>query len=514
VKKLKVSLRPLILALSFANLCFFAFWKQLLIFGDSSSLPYMYLIKSQPPTVVWLGIILDIIVFSVIVFFLSIVLNRLVSSISRCRLVASVIIVPLLTQGLLSLAPKSMLILIAAYLLAVWLLPPKVIVFVTTGFEALLMILAPFILITFGTSIRASYADSRLFEAKKPDALSTAVAPKNRVIWILFDEWDYRLTFEKNLHLPETDSFRGTSFSSTNAYSPARMTIQSVPMLITGTRLVNQQFIGPRALTYEVVEQQPTRRVNWSDLPNVFSDAKSNGYNVGIIGWYLPYCRLFDGLSLCEWWPLETKRNSVRAEKGLATVMLDEGRSLFENSTCFPLGLPVLFSLPAIKHIQTYHKILESSLKVIADPRYDMVFLHYPVPHAPYIYSGSQSDFKLSKEGYLGNIALVDRTIGILRKRMEEANVWDSSTVILTADHWLRASTPVNGRQDQRVPFLIKMAHQKEPVVYDQQWNTIITRYLLQAVMKGDIVNAQQIPAWIDSKSAETGTKQMAPLLQ
>ena len=58
-----------------------------------------------------------------------------------------------------------------------------------------------------------------------------------RVLWIIFDEMDYRVTFEKTaagFQFPNFDRLRQESVSATSATAPADLTIMSMPSLILG----------------------------------------------------------------------------------------------------------------------------------------------------------------------------------------------------------------------------------------------------------------------------------------
>jgi len=68
-----------------------------------------------------------------------------------------------------------------------------------------------------------------------------------RVVWIIFDETDYRLAFEKrpaNVPLPEFDRLRHESLAAEHAYPPGDSTIISMPALITGRRLLQVREDG------------------------------------------------------------------------------------------------------------------------------------------------------------------------------------------------------------------------------------------------------------------------------
>ena len=114
-------------------------------------------------------------------------------------------------------------------------------------------------------------------------------------MWFIFDEWDEALTFSRrpqDLQLPELEAFRDHSFHADRAYSPTWETIISIPSLLVGKTFVAQKPKGANDLlmTYD----RAGAPVSLSSAPTVFSAARAAGFNVGIVGYYLPYCRMFD----------------------------------------------------------------------------------------------------------------------------------------------------------------------------------------------------------------------------
>ena len=54
------------------------------------------------------------------------------------------------------------------------------------------------------------------------------------------------------------------------------------------------------------------------------------------------------------------------------------------------------------------------------------------------------------------------------------------------------------GIEDKRVPFFVKLKNQKAPAAYDQPFNTVITRELILAIMKGEISTPDELKNRID----------------
>ena len=83
---------------------------------------------------------------------------------------------------------------------------------------------------------------------------------------------------------------------------------------------------------------------------------------------------------------------------------------------------------------------------------------------------------------------LADRTLGQLRAEMVKAGVWDKTSVIVSSDHWWRASRQYDGKIDKRVPFIVKLASTHRNCVYGTRFNTVLTADLILAILHGDVV--------------------------
>ncbi|MCX6626172.1 MAG: sulfatase-like hydrolase/transferase, partial [Candidatus Solibacter sp.] len=104
--------------------------------------------------------------------------------------------------------------------------------------------------------------------------------------------------------------------------------------------------------------------------------------------------------------------------------------------------------------------------------------------------------------GYIDSLALLDGTVGEMRRTMENAGAWDSTTVLFTSDHGYREAEALDGKSDPRIPYLLKLAGQKEAVAYTAQFNAVLTADLLLGVLRGEINDAASAKAWLDRNRA------------
>lgn len=317
-----------------------------------------------------------------------------------------------------------------------------------------------------------------------------------RVLWVIFDEWDQRLTFPERaagLNLPEIDRFRAQSLYADNAYSPGPETPVSMPALLTGRMIRDVDRAGPSRLLLEYADG--SKPEPWARQPNIFSEARAAGFNTALVGWFHPYCRVISwGLSACWAWPMSRQHNSLGS--GFFEVLPNQTRSLFETELLSVFGR----SLPTVAHARTYREMLDRAERVAAGGQYGLTLLHLPVPHAPHSFNRRTGRFDLGNspvKGYLDSLVLTDRTLGELRRAMEAAGVWDNTTILLSADHSFRASTALDGKKDHRIPFLLKLAGHGEGVAIREPFNTLLTKDLILAVLRGEISTPRQAGAWL-----------------
>jgi hypothetical protein len=320
-----------------------------------------------------------------------------------------------------------------------------------------------------------------------------------RVVWIIFDEADYRMIFDQRppgLELPELDRLREESLSANNANSPADATIFSMPSLILGYRISSVTLTNSFDLAIQFVI---TNGTYWcSRQPSVFSSAREMGVNTAVVGWYLPYAKLFGrDLNYCFWQPFPTFEPARTSRFG--NTMWRQIQSL--------TGL--LYARQGF--VDLYQRSLVESTSLVTNTTYGLILLHLFPPHGPGIYLRDKNQFTIrildSVTEYFNNLALVDRTLGKLRHAMETSGEWETTWFIVSADHSWRYSRQYDGQHDYRVPFLVNPPGTNEPVVYSQPFNTVATRYLIEAILRSEITNRTQAVAdWLQAHAPAKAT--------
>ncbi len=372
----------------------------------------------------------------------------------------------------------------------------------------LLILTSPFLLFTFGQSVCRIYTYRRgaIHDGPMAKRLPPKPAGAPRVIWVIFDEWDEDLTFgdrPSRLHLPEIDRLRASSFSADEVIRPNMFTDWSMPALTTGIAVDYVHPSGPDELM--MYPRGGAAPVRWSEQDSVFREARKMGFNTAVVAWAIPYCRVIkNDLSDCWWWSGSNQSNSVGHT--VPEMVINQPRSLFENIYRSPFGL----SLSAQRHIRISDQVVAKSIEVARDPQIGLALLHMPVPHPPYFYSAARGKNDLGgapltglleqrQAGYIDALALTDRVIGMLRRAMEEAGVWETTTVIFSADHPFRHRETLDGHPvSRRVPFLVKLAGPEQQSHYEAPFSALVTRQLILDVLAGKVSRPTEMSAWID----------------
>lgn len=378
-------------------------------------------------------------------------------------------------------------------------------------------ILFPFFLFNLiqTTWLMIKFDPANLLDKSSAKIIETENASTQRVLWLIFDEMGQQMTFEnrpQTINLPEIDRLKEQAFYASYAYPPGDETGLTLPSLISGKQTTGYKPFSPEEMIIRLHNSDEDSV--WSNQPDIFSKAYELGYNTKLIGWYLPYGRVLgNSLTKCSWYPYETYR-----PMSLQESMLYQLETLFDTIPFvkhFRISNRIYFMdlIAQRVRIETYNKILDEVKEVVVNSEPGLFFVHWPVPHPPGFYDRMRKDYSIKGGSYLDNMVLVDNTIGELRRVMEDAGTWESTTIIFTSDHRWRASmwsekplwteedyeALLNYNNDHRVPFIIKLAGQNNSFIYNENFNTIITHDLILALLNKDISNYNDLVEWINN---------------
>lgn len=529
LRKKGTFLKDLAIALSLSNLCFISAWRLLLTPSEF----HTYHQRDPRPVIDYFALILDVIVLATMFFICAAIArhsdSRLVKKTAKVLLilfssaalygVLSQIVNPAAHQIVLStigdevvvrrlLFSISLTVCLFILLLSMWRIDRAAKIA-----AAFVLILTPLVPITFSQSVVTAIRQRPGHrEALNPMAKKAERSP-TRVLWLIFDEFDFRTAFERRpsgLELPGLDRLAGESLFARNAYPPAGETFLTMPALLTG-RLVSE---ARRKGTDELMIKfnQGTKPVPWSAQPNIFTKTRDLGFNTALVGWYHPYCRILgESLTKCGW----EDGLLVTAGEGITPYMYAHVR---QNSLVSPFA-PLInkqIDVPALvrrKQISDFESIYSQAVDAATNPDFAVVMVHWPIPHHPNIYDRANQRISESPgHSYLDNLALVDRTLTDLRRAMESKGVWESTVVLISSDHWWRGQamwkryrtwTPEDekaseGEVDRRVPFILKLAGHSEATEFSAPFNTVLTHDLLLAVLRGEIKDTPAAVDWLN----------------
>ncbi len=277
-----------------------------------------------------------------------------------------------------------------------------------------------------------------------------AGVPGRRILLLIFDEMDQRQAFSERiptLKLPELDALRTQSIYVTNAYSPANETRMSVPALLSGREIAEVKPTAPGQLM--VSFSGTDRWVDWRTQPSFFSEAHAEGFRTALVGWVIPYCdALAPCLDRCIWEDQALQRNSMGSD--FPMLILNQLRSVFETPRFSLFGQ----SLAVQKSIRQYQSMLKAAREWAVDPAIDLLYIHLPVPHAPYIFDRFSNTFTAANRGtagYLDNLALADRAIGDIRRAMHAAGLWKA--LLLSSQRITPGGTPIGSTAGRILAF-------------------------------------------------------------
>ena len=345
-------LKDFLTALSLSNLCFISGWHLLLVRHASSYPFYHWKVHPGP---LCLAIILDVLLLAGLLWAAMTLARR-----SGKRYVLKIARATFLLALLVPLFHFTPYIRLREYPVVLWsllacglIIVGGLIVLIRRGRTLAgiavraVLVLSPLVAVWFYQGVALWVNSPRSGESireKERSGGSDSGGPAGRrVLWLVFDELDFRLGFvdrPASVRLPEFDRLRQESVFANNAYPPAGDTVLSLPALLSGRLVANAHRVSHDELTLTFSEGETTP---WSRAPNIFTEARRAGYGTGLAGWYHPYCRVIgDSLDTCAW---ETASQlSIQDPETVKLISSDEERGL--GASMLSLALKALWTVP------------------------------------------------------------------------------------------------------------------------------------------------------------------------
>lgn len=347
----------------------------------------------------------------------------------------------------------------------------------------------------------------------------------HRVVWVLLDELDQRLAFEDrpdHVELPELDRLREQGLYATHAYAANEATLRAVPSMTTG-QIVSEARPQNADTMFLELHDGPDD-VDWGKSDTVFQQAHEQNHTVGIVGTYHPYCRLFaDSLTSCAFTPhrLPSSPSFMAATREHVSTVWDTIPTLaLQRGLAAQLGMSAAQSEQSQgREIAKYESLAPPAIEAAQDADLDFVYLHLNIPH-PAGPTGHGRGFFDAEAGrlatgpehtYFDNLELADRFLGEMRSAMQEAGVWENTTVVVSSDHGYRtewwgpstsghpSSALLLQKTDHRVVFLAKPgANDTGNVTYNEGFNLVLLRDMVLHGLNDGFQSSAEMAAWLD----------------
>ncbi|HEX7363175.1 MAG TPA: hypothetical protein VF283_22015 [Bryobacteraceae bacterium] len=539
--------KRMLLALSIANLCFLFIWGEILRVASDKSIGY-FLQKPPDREFLW-ALLFDVVVLGVVVFCLLSLRNNRVRPLKGFSIG---ILVLICLFGLYQIW-HGIERLLAHILTAkfAWIVP--VVIICIVGFfairnrkrtlsmlRAFFLVLSPLFFVLTADSLWLYYrTPAAPFTAGHAAGLLPAVRSPNRVIWIIFDELDYKYAFDAfeakpaRIQLPNFHALRATSIFGTHVQSPAGDTMWAMPSLVLAKTVPEDGGMDTAVRPVRVRISGCSHSVPLKSQPNVFRRARALGFNTAVSGWFHPYCRLFGGdLSACA-----TTTGSADWISIFQQLLRD--RPFFEKAA-YLAGWQSRI-LPMVRRFRLFGQMpdeyadtrqvlirkLTSELKngfaMLKNPRLNFVLLHIPCPHPPGVWDVQKHAYTTQGgHDYIDNLVNADRIMGKIRRILVQTGDWDRSTILVSADHpyrpdlWLTLNdlppspemvSLTHMKRQPYIPFILKMPGEQSGIVYPRAFNSVLSANLLLAALQGQIRTPTQAVQWLDTHAVTSEEK-------
>jgi hypothetical protein len=334
----------------------------------------------------------------------------------------------------------------------------------------------------------------------------TSSSSNRRIVWILFDELSYHQTFDHpapGMDLPNFDRLRAESVSLSNLKPSGFYTDRIIPSLFLGRRIdqIRSTFDGD--LWYK--DESQNRWLAYDPNAMLFALAQRNGWNTGVDGWAIPYCRILaPTLNECSWTP------AILPIEGYGA---SEEKSVLTNAVLLPAAFLATQAHHGAAsrdaHLQGYRNLMMRTQALIEIDRVRLVFLHLNVPHPPGIYDRKNHKLRLGGT-YLDNLVLADDTLGVLLKEIYATPSASKTTVIVSSDHSWRIplwrhdefwsgeeERASGGRFDDRPVLLIHFPGQNSETDVNSSLPELLEHDIIAGMLLGKIDNSEDLATFL-----------------
>lgn len=326
-----------------------------------------------------------------------------------------------------------------------------------------------------------------------------AAHPRQRIVALLFDEFDYELAFEPSVRrdpLPALDSLRQQGLFASRAYPPMHSTAMSVPAMLTG-RLVRDGKANNEKPGDLWVQFESGANESFAAQTTVFTRLRQVGLNS---------LRMSEAL-------LPTTRLEGVADADLVVAPAHAPRGLWQRAAAH-LGVmfeavPLLkgrgWSLRLVTWLGGIHpsddvsRVADQMVDLAGDADVDVLFLHILLPHLPVVYDMARQGFgPPASADYRDNFLAVDQVVERVLQRLKDCGQDGDTTLLIMSDHFYRFKKATYGRGDHRVPFIVRFGADPSPVgPFGAEFNTVLFGDMVFDMATGRIQSSRELADWI-----------------
>jgi len=325
-----------------------------------------------------------------------------------------------------------------------------------------IVMLSPVSLVVAGTLVLSAWHVPPVLQVDRESPLGPpAAASCAPVIAWLFDELSFSYLYDDNGSIreefPAIRRFGESATHYMDVDAPARETLVALPSFLTARHLRDTRITEAGLMEATDNGLAP---LSVATPDGLFGTARRLGFRTEMAGYYLPYCDLLgDLLDACRslsFYNVSTARARFAPDAAVATTLVLWPRQ-------FPFGL---LKNPPFAALQA--DMVEATSGFARRPlppgRPVFRFVHFSVPHLPFAFGEDGYDPPMNPlrtmpdDYYVRQLRWVDRLFGTLVEEMGAGGTYDSSTIVLLADHGYRFGG--RERDVEHIPFIVKKAGQ------------------------------------------------------
>ena len=337
------------------------------------------------------------------------------------------------------------------------------------GLRVALVLVSPVSLVVAESLITsASHANLVVHLDHQPAAGATASSGCSPVLAVLFDELSFSYLYADGRVRSDYPAIGGVAAQATNYLqmaAPGPETLVSMPSILAARHLRDIRVEGNGI--FEMGDEGTLAPFTAGRPEALFPTARRLGFSTEMAGYYLPYCDLLNGLlDACQslsFYNMSSSDSGFSVADPLLTTLILWPRQL-------PFGL---LKNPPFARLQ--RGLVESTTTFAMRPmratRPVFRFVHFSLPHFPFVFDANGFNPPLDPlrtspdTAYRRQIGYVDGLFGRLMARMREEGTYDSTTIVVLADHGFRFGGSERNRL--QIPFIVKKAQQTDRVDVD-----------------------------------------------